>query len=679
MDCASWAESDRLAALDRYNILDSETEQEFDDVVKLTAQLLDAPIAVVNLIARERQWFKAEVGLGVRQMPLDDSICKHALFESDRMIICDTLLDPRFSSNPLVTGGPGLRFYAGELLKTADGFPLGTLCVLDTEPRPEGLTPEQEFALQTLARQIMSQMELRKLLFEQSALLAENQRTAQALRRERDRAHHLFTGMDEGFVQLDADFRIREISPGGLRMDGRPEHELVGRTHWDVWPGSEELPVGDAIRRAMQDTAPAHLEQIYVFPDGRRFWLDVRVVPTEDGVALFYRDITARKEAERKLHEANRRKDEFLAMLAHELRNPLAPITSAAHVLASTRLDTQRAPALAAIISRQAKHMTALVDDLLDVSRVTRGLVALDKQAVEAKAVIASAVEQVRPLLEKKGHELSLHISSESAVIDGDRDRLVQIVSNLLNNAARYTPSGGHVRVALDVQPDVVEISVVDNGSGMSQELIDQCFELFTQGERSADRTEGGLGIGLALVRSLVALHGGSVEARSEGSGRGSTFTVTLPRKPAAPQDKSPASPRQEERNGGLRVGIVDDNEDAAITLGLFLETCGYETAVSHWPHEAIEQFRSFRPDVAILDIGMPEMNGYELAGCLRSMPETADAVLVALTGYGQESDRAGAMEAGFDHHLVKPVQLDALRAFLQEIWHYRPRRSRIS
>jgi GAF domain-containing protein len=265
---AAWDEKQRLLALDSYQILDTPAEQSFDDVVRLTAQLLDTPIAAVNLIAEGRQWFKSEVGLGVRQMPLDDSICKHALFEESRMVVPDTLLDPRFSCNPLVTCGPGLRFYAGELLKTPEGVPLGTLCVLDVKPRPEGLTAQQEFALSTLARQIMNQMELRKQAHQQARLLEEHQRTSAELRRERDRAYQLFQGMDEGFVFLDSEFRIREISPGGLRMDGRTEQELVGRTHWEAWPGSIPSRMGQVLvgharvpsRGRSGDVLPGHHE-----------------------------------------------------------------------------------------------------------------------------------------------------------------------------------------------------------------------------------------------------------------------------------------------------------------------------------------------------------------------------------------------------------------------------------
>jgi signal transduction histidine kinase len=402
-------EGERLAVLDAYGILDTPPERAFDDVVKLISQLLDAPIAAVNLIARDRQWFKAEVGLGLREMPLDDSICRFALLQDGQMVVPDTRDDARFACNPLVTGPASLRFYAGTVLKTRDGVALGTLCVLDTRPRPAGLTAAQAFALSTLAHQIMSQIELRRALAEQEALIA---------------------------------------------------------------------------RQAAVEAT---------------------------------------------LREADRRKDEFLAMLAHELRNPLAPIASAAALLSQFEVSATVVRRTSAVIARQVQHMTALVDDLLDVSRVTRGQVALDTVALDLKDVIADAVEQVRPLVEQRGHHLALALPAGPAPVTGDRKRLVQVLTNLLSNAAKYTPDGGAIDVVLEVQPGALVLAVRDTGIGMTPELIASAFDLFAQGTRGLDRSQGGLGIGLALVKSLLYLHGGAVAAHSAGPGSGSTFRVTLP------------------------------------------------------------------------------------------------------------------------------------------------------
>jgi signal transduction histidine kinase/CheY-like chemotaxis protein len=539
---ANFDEDARLAVLDSFGILDTPPERSFDDVVRLVSQLLDAPIAAVNLIARGRQWFKSEIGLGTREMPLDNSICRHALLEQEQMIVPDTQDDPRFSCNPLVTADGGLRFYAGAVLRTRDGVPLGTLCVLDKKPRPEGLTEQQQFMLTTMAHQVMSQIELRRALTDQEAL-------------------------------------------------------------------------NEALRRADQ------------------------------------------------------RKDEFLAMLAHELRNPLAPIVSAATMLSNFELQPSMVQRAADIIARQAGHMTSLIDDLLDVSRVTRGKVELEFVELDLKDVLADAVEQVRPLIEKHGHRLVLEAMPAPALVVGDRKRLVQVMTNLLSNAAKYTLEGGRIDVRLATRGALLDLTIRDDGIGMSPELIANAFDLFSQGTRGLDRSQGGLGIGLALVRSLLKLHGGEVSAASDGPGCGSTFRVTLPLSsraaaaaPAIGTDAPQGNP------AALRIGVVDDNEDAAVTLALLLETLGHTVSVAHSARAALEALPAFEPDVCLLDIGLPEMNGFELARALRARPGTDHAILIAVTGYAQEKDRAEARAAGFHDLFAKPVDLEVLGAALVQI-----------
>jgi len=539
---ATLDEEARLAVLDSYGILDTPPERSFDDVVRLVSQLLAAPIAAVNLIARGRQWFKSEIGLGTREMPLDDSVCRFALLEEQQMIVPDTREDPRFRCNPLVTKDAGLRFYAGALLKTRDGVPLGTLCVLDDKPRPQGLSEQEQFVLATLAHQIMSQIELRKAMAEQDSLIAA-------------------------------------------------------------------------------------------------------------------------------LRQADQRKDEFLAMLAHELRNPLAPIVSAATMLSNFNLDPGMVQRASEIVARQAGHMTSLIDDLLDVSRVTRGKVELELRELDFKDVIADAIEQVRPLIEKHGHRLTLDLPPARAIVVGDRKRLVQVMTNLLSNAAKYTLEGGRIEVHLTTDAEALAVDIRDDGIGMAPELIASAFDLFAQGARGLDRSQGGLGIGLALVRSLLKLHGGAVSASSEGPGQGSTFHVSMPlstraqierraRDRTPPQASVPA----------LRIGVVDDNEDAAVTLSLLLETLGHTVLVAHSAREALSALPAFGPDVCLLDIGLPEMNGFELAAALRKKPGASQAILIAVTGYAQEKDRAQALAAGFHDLFAKPVDLDVLGAALVQI-----------
>ena len=389
------------------------------------------------------------------------------------------------------------------------------------------------------------------------------------------------------------------------------------------------------------------------------------------GAVVAQMDISDRIKAEDALRQADRRKDEFLAMLAHELRNPLAPIAAAADLLGLGRLDEAWIQQTGSIISRQVKHMTGLVDDLLDVSRVTRGLVKLDIVKLDAKRILSDAVEQVRPLIEARRHRLAVHTPPESAFISGDVKRLVQVITNLLNNAAKYTPEGGEIVLSMEVDGRHIKIAVSDNGVGMTPELQTGAFELFAQAARTLDRSQGGLGIGLSLVKSLVELHGGSVSAHSEGIGKGSRFVVCLPHLTeketpanffpyAAAGTAAPAKP--------LKVMIVEDNIDAAKMLAMFIEAMGHRVLIEHHPHRAIERIRVEQPDVCLLDIGLPDMDGNELARRLRSDPETAMATLIAITGYGQEQDRDAALHAGFDHYFSKPVDSAKLIGLLAEI-----------
>jgi signal transduction histidine kinase/ActR/RegA family two-component response regulator len=375
--------------------------------------------------------------------------------------------------------------------------------------------------------------------------------------------------------------------------------------------------------------------------------------------------------AEEELRAADKRKDEFLAMLAHELRNPLAPISAAAQLLKLVHLDEARVRHTSDIIARQVDHMTRLVDDLLDVSRVTRGLVTLDKEPLDIKDIVADAVEQVSPLIESRGHLLELQLPEESAGVLGDQKRLVQVIANLLNNSAKYTPDGGRIVLRLEVRPQEIVLTVVDNGIGMEPDLVLRVFDLFAQAERTSDRSQGGLGLGLALVKSLVTLHGGSVQAGSKGLGQGSAFTVRLPRLSILPvpaahgSNDAPARPAYAR---ALRVMIVDDNVDAARTLEMFLHASGHDVVVEYNAAAALERARIDAPDICLLDIGLPDIDGNELARRLRTVPEMAGAVLIAVTGYGQEQDREKSFAAGFDYHFVKPIETAKLAALLAEI-----------
>jgi signal transduction histidine kinase/DNA-binding response OmpR family regulator len=362
---------------------------------------------------------------------------------------------------------------------------------------------------------------------------------------------------------------------------------------------------------------------------------------------------------------ADRQKNEFLSMLAHELRNPMAPILNAVHLMRVQGPETGPELQWARdIIDRQVKHMTRLVDDLLDISRITRGKIRLQLKPVELAAVVAEAVEASRPVIEGRRHQLEVTVAPGPLWVNGDAARLAQVLTNLLNNAAKYTDEGGRIWLAVGPEEGAVVARVRDTGVGIPAESLSAVFNLFTQVDRSLDRSQGGLGIGLTLVRRLVEMHGGAVEAHSDGPGRGSEFVVRLPalREDQAAAGLSEAAKSAQAASAGCRVLVVDDNVDAADSLAILLRLGGCEVRLAHAGPDAVAAAQVFRPEVVVLDIGLPGMDGYEVARRLRAEAATREAVLVAVTGYGREEDRARSREAGFNHHLVKPVDFGLLR-----------------
>jgi PAS domain S-box-containing protein len=487
---------------------------------------------------------------------------------------------------------------------------------------------------------------------------------------------------DDAIVSKTLEGRILSWNRGATRIFGYEPHEVIGKPITIIVPPelhAEEQQILDKLRRG---EAIDHFDTVRITKDGRRIAISLTVSPlraadgTVIGASKVARDVSGRKLAEQRLQQsedalrlADRRKDEFLALLAHELRNPLASIRYALAANRKPARTPEQRKQADEIIERQVTHMSRLLDDLLDVSRITRGKLELKKTRTELTSIIGAAIETARPMLDANQHHLSLDLPSQPVQLEADVVRLAQVFSNLLINAAKYTDPGGRIQLRAVEERGSVVVSVSDNGIGMSAELLPRLFNMFFQSHQALGRAEGGLGVGLSLVRGLVMLHGGSIEARSEGPGRGSEFIVRLPTGAPLPECvEAEAASECLSADAGLKILVVDDNRDAADTCAMLLEASGHHVQTAYTGRQALELARTFRPHAMLLDIGLPDVDGYKLARQVRATPWGRSVVLVAVTGWGQEQDRLRAVEAGFDRHLVKPISAETVDSLLRSV-----------
>ena len=481
--------------------------------------------------------------------------------------------------------------------------------------------------------------------------------------------------IDYGIFMLDPGGHVASWNRGAERIKGWSAAEIIGRHFSTFYPqdaidhGWPQHELNVAAREGRFEDEGWRIRK-----DGSRFWANVVITALYDrngqlrGFGKVTRDLTQRKRIE-ELEAGEKRINEFLAMLGHELRNPLAPIRNAVAIIRASGHAGAVEERASAVIERQVDHLARLVDDLLDVSRITSGKISLRKEPLDLVSAVHAAVEAVRPAIDRKRQVFAFVHDGRPLPIVGDHTRVTQAVLNLLNNASKYTPAGGRISLTLERGPQEAFVRIEDDGIGIASDLLPRMFDLFVQGERGLDRSEGGLGIGLTLVKKLVHLHGGTVAATSPGPGKGSMFEIRLPLAEAdagltRDEDRGAAAPRPAKR----RVLVVDDNEDSADTMASLVGLWGHAVWTAGDAPSAVRAAAERKPDVVLLDIGLPHVSGYEAAAQIRALPGLQDAVLIAMTGYGQEEDRRRTREAGFAHHLTKPVRPEELKELLASL-----------
>jgi two-component system CheB/CheR fusion protein len=499
-----------------------------------------------------------------------------------------------------------------------------------------------------------------------------------ALFHERYLLNSLLASVPDAIYFKDARGRfIRANDAIAIRLGLKSAAEAVGKTALELPEQSAAMELHRQDEAVLDTGETQHYKlEKRTRPDGSEEWDLVTRLPLRDpegkivGVTAIFRDVTEQKRAEEKIKDGVRRRDQFLAMLSHELRNPLGAIVTATALLKSDRAKPEKVGRFLNILERQSEQMAHLLDDLLEASRVTQNKIDLKRRVVDLRAVTKDAAESVRPTMETRGIVFSADIDGDPILVDGDPSRLQQIQANLLSNAAKYTGHGGQVHLQVGKEDGAAVVRVRDDGAGIPTEMLESIFDLFVQSGRTLDRAAGGLGVGLTLVRSLVGMHGGMVTVRSEGEGKGSEFVVRLPVTTKLPGSGT-AAPKSRPRprlSKGATIVIVEDSADSRDLLCELLAREGFECATAESGPAALELIDRLHPAIAILDVGLPEMDGFEVARRLRSRKEHAETFLIALTGYGQASDRAIGREAGFDEHLIKPVNIEGLLRLLSEL-----------
>jgi len=579
----------------------------------------------------------------------------NAFANRQRVVIEDVESDPRFDGFRDAAAKVGFRAVHSTPMFNRDGEPIGALSVHFRTPHVP----------------VRSELQFADMCARHAAEVVEAMRTREALRNSERLYRAIGESIDYGVWVCDPEGRNVYASESFLRLVGLTQAQCNHFGWTEALHPDDVQPTLAAWQACVAAGCDWYRELRFRGVDGRWHPVLSRGMPVrgDDGAITawtgIHLDINRMKQVEHELRTADQRKDEFLATLAHELRNPLAPISNALQVLKRTT-EPARVEHTRGIMERQLQQMVRLIDDLLDVSRISLGKIELQRERLDLRAVLASAIEASLPLINAAGHQLTLDLPDEPVFVNGDATRLAQVFANLLNNAARYTPRHGHIALSVRMRPDEAVVVVCDDGIGIPADMLASVFEMFVQGSSKLEGSRGGLGIGLTLVKRLVELHGGTVRAFSEPD-RGSELLVTLPRA-VEPAQEAPAPGAAAQAGGGLRVLIVDDNRDAAETLAMLLELLGHDIRLAHDGVQALEVADEFHPHAVLLDIGMPRLDGYAVCSRLRTQPWARDALLIAVTGWGQERDQRRSRDVGFDAHLVKPVEPKALQDLLGQL-----------
>jgi PAS domain S-box-containing protein len=621
----------------------------------------------------------------------EGSACAQAMQSGERIVIEDVELDPSYERHRAIAATTGYRAVQSTPLKSRRGNILGMLSThYRTTHRP---SDRDERLIDLYARHAADLIERIRI---ETAL----RESAEALRVKEAELELVISRTPLLLVRCSRDQRYVFVNRAAADFLGRPADEILGRPIVEIMGEAAVATILSHIERVLQGEAVEFEGEIPYAGKGRRF---MRALYTPDrdergeviGWVATIIDITDRKQlelereeraaelavalgkrteearraekAEKLLREADRRKDEFLATLAHELRNPLAPLRNAVELLRRTEDNKPLMEQARSMMERQVSQLVRLVDDLLDISRITQGKLQLRKERVALADVLKAAIETARPIIDALAHELTVTMPPQALCVQADPIRLAQAFSNLLNNAAKYTDRAGHIWLTAERHGNEAVVSVRDTGIGIAPEHMAHLFKMFSQMAPALERSQGGLGIGLSLVKGLVELHGGTIEARSGGLGKGSEFTVHLPIVDVPVETPKETTGDGPSARGGrkYRVLVVDDLRDAADSMALMLQIMGHETRTAYDGLEAVQTAAAYRPDVVLLDIGLPKLNGYAAARHIRDEPWGGNVALVALTGWGQEEDKRRSLEAGFDHHLTKPVESTALEKLL--------------